>query len=289
MLIFILEDEENIRELEAFALKNSGWDTECFESSGEFYKALSKQIPDLILLDIMLPGDDGLTVLTKLREDERFSKVPVIIVSAKTTELDRVKGLDLGADDYLCKPFGVMELVSRVRARLRNSQRRSEYCFEEITLSVLDSADGDSMSDEIDLVEAAMECREQLEPLAAQKGIDIRVSGEAEKILGCRTEIHELIYNLADNAIKYNRSGGNIEITVSGKTLTVEDTGIGIPSDDIPRIFERFYRADKSRSRARGGTGLGLSIVRHIAQRHDAQISVESTVNVGTKITVIFK
>ena len=134
-----------------------------------------------------------------------------------------------------------------------------------------------------------MECREQLEPLAAQKSIDISVSGEAEKILGCRTEIHELIYNLTDNAIKYNRSGGNIEITVSGKTLTVEDTGIGIPSDDIPRIFERFYRADKSRSRARGGTGLGLSIVRHIAQRHDAQISVESTVNVGTKITVIFK
>ena len=136
MLIYILEDEENIWELEAFALKNSGWDTECFESPAEFYKALSSQIPDLILLDIMLPGDDGLTVLTKLREDERFSKVPVIIVSAKTTELDRVKGLDLGADDYLCKPFGVMELVSRVRARLRNSQRRSEYCFEEITLSV---------------------------------------------------------------------------------------------------------------------------------------------------------
>ena len=136
MLIYILEDEENIRELEAFALKNSGWDTVCYESPAEFYKALSSQIPDLILLDIMLPGDDGLTVLTKLREDERFSKVPVIIVSAKTTELDRVKGLDLGADDYLCKPFGVRELVSRVRARLRNSQRRNEYCFEEITLSV---------------------------------------------------------------------------------------------------------------------------------------------------------
>lgn len=135
MLIYILEDEENIRELEAFALKNSGYDTGCFESPAEFYKALSSQIPDLILLDIMLPGDDGLTVLTKLREDDRFSKIPVIIVSAKTTELDKVKGLDLGADDYLCKPFGVMELVSRVRARLRNSQRRNEYCFAQITLS----------------------------------------------------------------------------------------------------------------------------------------------------------
>lgn len=135
MLIYILEDEENIRELEAFALKNSGWDTECFENSGEFYKAMSKQIPDLILLDIMLPGDDGLTILSKLRGEPAFSKIPVIIVSAKTTELDRVKGLDLGADDYLCKPFGVMELVSRVRARLRNSQRRDEYSFAQITLS----------------------------------------------------------------------------------------------------------------------------------------------------------
>lgn len=136
MLIYIVEDEANIRELEAFAMKNSGYDTQCFENSGEFYKAMSKQIPDLILLDIMLPGDDGLTILSKLRGEPAFSKIPVIIVSAKTTELDRVKGLDLGADDYLCKPFGVMELVSRVRARLRNSQRRSEYCFEEITLSV---------------------------------------------------------------------------------------------------------------------------------------------------------
>lgn len=135
MLIYILEDEENIRELEAFAMKNSGYDAMCFESSGDFYKALEKQLPDLILLDIMLPGDDGLTVLTKLRGDERCAGIPVIIISAKTTELDRVKGLDLGADDYLCKPFGVMELVSRVRARLRTSDRKSEYTFAEITLS----------------------------------------------------------------------------------------------------------------------------------------------------------
>ena len=108
-------------------------------------------------------------------------------------------------------------------------------------------------------------------------------------IKGCHTEIHELIYNLIDNAIKYNRDNGNIEIIVSDKTITVADTGIGIPQESIPRIFERFYRADKSRSRAKGGTGLGLSIVRHIAQHHGAEISVDSTVNVGTKISVAFK
>ncbi len=136
MLIYILEDDESIRELEAFAMKKSGYETACFDNSKDFYKAISKKVPDLILLDIMLPGDDGLTILTKLREDAVFSGIPVIIISAKTTELDRVKGLDLGADDYLCKPFGVMELVSRVRARLRGREQKTEYTFAEITVSV---------------------------------------------------------------------------------------------------------------------------------------------------------
>ena len=135
MLIYIVEDDDNIRELEAFALKNSGYDTQCFDSSKEFYKVIAKTVPDLILLDIMLPGDDGLAILQKLRDDPATEKTPVIIISAKTTELDRVKGLDLGADDYLCKPFGVMELVSRVRARLRGKDQSSEYRFAEIMLS----------------------------------------------------------------------------------------------------------------------------------------------------------
>ena len=135
MLIYIVEDDDNIRELEAFALKNSGYDTQCFDSSKEFYKVIAKTVPDLILLDIMLPGEDGLAILQKLRDDPATEKTPVIIISAKTTELDRVKGLDLGADDYLCKPFGVMELVSRVRARLRGKVQSSEYRFAEIMLS----------------------------------------------------------------------------------------------------------------------------------------------------------
>ena len=98
MLIYIVEDDDNIRELEAFAMKNSGYDTECFESFKDFYKATTKAVPDLILLDIMLPGDDGLTILKKLRDDPVTVNIPVIIISAKTTELDRVKGLDMGAD-----------------------------------------------------------------------------------------------------------------------------------------------------------------------------------------------
>ncbi|MBP0955625.1 MAG: response regulator transcription factor [Oscillospiraceae bacterium] len=135
MLIYIVEDDDDIRELEAFAMKNSGYDTDCFASSGELWQGMAKAVPDLILLDIMLPGDDGLTILKKLRDDPVTAKIPVIIISAKTTELDRVKGLDLGADDYLCKPFGVMELVSRVKARLRGKGRVNEYRFAEILLN----------------------------------------------------------------------------------------------------------------------------------------------------------
>lgn len=135
MLIYIVEDDDNIRELEAYAMKSNGYDTECFASSKEFYQAITKAVPDLILLDIMLPGDDGLAILSKLRDDPVTEKIPVIIISAKTNELDRVKGLDLGADDYLCKPFGIMELVSRVKARLRGKNQSNEYRFAEILLN----------------------------------------------------------------------------------------------------------------------------------------------------------
>ena len=119
MLIYIVEDEERIRELESYALEKNDFEVMSFENSVEFYKALGIRLPDLILLDIMLPGDDGLTILKKLRDNAEHKNIPVIIISAKDTELDRVKGLDLGADDYMCKPFGVMEMVSRVKARLR--------------------------------------------------------------------------------------------------------------------------------------------------------------------------
>ncbi len=137
MLIYIVEDEANIRELESYALEKNGYTVRCFENSNDFYDAIKVQAPDLILLDIMLPGDDGLMILGKLRRDPSFSKIPIIIVSAKTTELDRVKGLDLGADDYICKPFSVMEMVSRVKARLRGVHDRNDSVmnFAGITMS----------------------------------------------------------------------------------------------------------------------------------------------------------
>ena len=120
--IYIVEDDINIREIETFALKNSGYSVADFECAKDFYKKLSEKTPSLIVLDIMLPDEDGLSVIKRLRSMPETKKLPIILVTAKTTEIDKVKGLDTGADDYLTKPFGVMELISRVKALLRRSQ-----------------------------------------------------------------------------------------------------------------------------------------------------------------------
>lgn len=123
--IYIVEDDQNIREIETFALKNSGYSVYDFEVAKDFYKKLDEQVPNLIVLDIMLPDEDGLSIVKTLRQRVDTKDVPIILISAKTKEIDRVKGLDMGADDYLCKPFGVMELISRVKALLRRSHSSS--------------------------------------------------------------------------------------------------------------------------------------------------------------------
>lgn len=139
-LIYIVEDDKNILEIESFALKNSGYDIRGFATAKEFYKALNDFLPDLILLDIMLPDEDGLSILKKLRSDVKTKSLPIILVTAKTTEIDKVKGLDSGADDYMTKPFGVMELISRVKALLRRAlagaSDASVYEFMEIVMDV---------------------------------------------------------------------------------------------------------------------------------------------------------
>lgn len=131
-LIYILEDDRNIQEIEVYALKNSGYQIEGFECAKDFYKRIAEKVPNLALLDIMLPDADGLDVLRKLRSTPATKKLPIILVTAKATEIDKVKGLDVGADDYITKPFGIMELISRVKALLR----RSAYAEDEKFLSL---------------------------------------------------------------------------------------------------------------------------------------------------------
>jgi len=120
--IYIVEDDVNIREIERYALKNSGYEVEEFESGAQLFARMKKALPSLLLLDIMLPDEDGLEILSQIRSQKDTAGIPIIMVTAKTSELDKVKGLDLGADDYITKPFGVMELISRVKALLRRTQ-----------------------------------------------------------------------------------------------------------------------------------------------------------------------
>ena len=123
-MIYCVEDEQNICELEVYTLQSVGFEAKGCSSGKELFAELEKELPKLILLDIMLPDEDGLTVLRRLRSDDRYASIPVIMATAKGTEFDKVKGLDCGADDYIAKPFGMLEMVARIKAVLRRCEGR---------------------------------------------------------------------------------------------------------------------------------------------------------------------
>ena len=121
-MIWCVEDDSGIRDIELYALNSAGFETRGFEDGLSFWEALKQDKPNLIILDVMLPGMDGIEILTKMKESAEYSSIPVIMATAKGQEYDRIHGLDLGADDYIVKPFSIMEMVSRVKAVLRRSQ-----------------------------------------------------------------------------------------------------------------------------------------------------------------------
>ena len=138
-MIYLVEDDNAIRELVTYTLKSTGMESRGFGAAGSFWAAMKEQTPQLIMLDIMLPDEDGLQILAKLRSDPRTARIPVMMLTAKGTEYDKVLGLDAGADDYMPKPFGMMELLARVRALLRRSaprQTADEYTIGPLYLSV---------------------------------------------------------------------------------------------------------------------------------------------------------
>lgn len=164
-MIFCVEDDNNIRELVIYTLETAGLKACGFPEGSAFMKAIDAEIPELVLLDIMLPGEDGMEILKKLKKNERTKDVPVIMVTAKGTEYDKVIGLDSGADDYVTKPFGMMELVSRVKAVLRRSSKGPEqeiYVVKGVSLNVKKhevTVDGETVSftlKEFELLEALM-------------------------------------------------------------------------------------------------------------------------------------
>ena len=161
-----------------------------------------------------------------------------------------------------------------------------------IDLSRLEEGGGDMTWEDTDLYTLCDDVLQSLEPVAKRQAVTLRLAGESLQVRGVYQVLREMIYNLCDNAIKYNRSGGSVTVTVARSagraSVTVADTGIGIPYEDQSRVFERFYRVDKSHSRAIGGTGLGLSIVKHAAALHGAEIKLQSQPEDGTVITVLF-
>lgn len=146
-MIYFLEDDNSINEAILYSLKNSGFEVKGFNRPSDFWKAMDEEIPDLVLLDIMLPEEDGLSILRKLRNNSETAKISVIMVTAKDSEYDKIIGLDSGADDYMTKPFSMMELISRIKALLRRTQ--NDYVHKEIKIGNL------SVNPEKHLVNAA--------------------------------------------------------------------------------------------------------------------------------------
>ena len=173
----------------------------------------------------------------------------------------------------------------------KNAQRLLSLINDIIRLSELDRTDSQSAFEKFDLNEIVSECMEALDVNAKNRQVTLEYTGEKCNICGSKEMMRELTDNLVQNAIRYNKPNGSVWVEVHGgdqPRLVVKDNGIGIPADEQQRIFERFYRVDKSRSKATGGTGLGLAIVKHIVEIHDAKLSLESEIGQGTTITVNF-
>lgn len=207
------------------------------------------------------------------------------------TPLTSIAGYAELIETGMAKPEDIKPFAGVIRKQALRLVNLSEDI---IQLSQLEESDDEDMSFEsVNLYEIAQRCVEALNINAINKGVTLNLTGEECYIRGKAQLVEELVYNLCDNAIRYNKENGNVTVTVNplekGASVSVKDTGIGIPKKYQERIFERFFRVDKSRSKATGGTGLGLAIVKHITQLHDAKLEISSEEGKGTEIIVTFK
>ena len=207
------------------------------------------------------------------------------------TPLTSIAGYAELIETGMAKPEDIKPFAGVIRKQALRLVSLSEDI---IQLSQLEESDDEDMSFEsVNLYDIAQRCVEALNINAINKGVTLNLTGEECYIRGKAQLVEELVYNLCDNAIRYNKENGNVTVTVTplekGASVSVKDTGIGIPKKYQERIFERFFRVDKSRSKATGGTGLGLAIVKHITQLHDAKLEISSEEGKGTEIIVTFK
>ncbi len=204
------------------------------------------------------------------------------------TPLTSIYGISEIMANGIVKPEDIPKFAQDINSE---SGRLITLVNDIIRLSQLDEDSFAEQKESVDLTAIAREAAATLAPAASKKQLTVTVSGERTLVTGIYSVLYEMIYNLLDNAIKYNRDGGAVTLHITpapSPMLTVSDTGIGIPKEHISRVFERFYRVDKSHSKAIGGTGLGLSIVKHAAAYHNAEISIKSEVGKGTSVTVEF-
>ena len=205
------------------------------------------------------------------------------------TPLTGISGYAEMIETGIAKPEDVQDFAGKIR---KEALRLLGLVGDIIRLSELDIAEKEEDAEQVDILELAEENVERLNPIADSMGVSVTVDGEPCYVTGSRKRLDELVFNLIDNAVRYNKTDGSVAVSVKNTEaniiFAVADTGIGIPSEARDRVFERFYRVDKSRSKRDGGTGLGLAIVKRVAMLYGAEIRLESEENVGTTVSVRF-
>jgi len=341
--LLLVEDEAKVRRSLQKGLEEEGYEVVAVDNGNDGLRAATSGQFDCLILDLMLPGRDGLEILQHVRA--AGNQTQTIILTARGAVEDRVRGLDAGADDYLPKPFAFAELLARtingmiarlehafnsmrqftadashelltpltaMRTEVEVSQRveRSPEQYRRVLGSVLEEVermtkladglllpsreDAKPMGPEFERLRLDLLVQEvagHMRALAEESGIAMTVDDILPStVLGGADALRQVFFNLLDNAVKYTPPGGSL--TIRGRSgegevvIDVRGTGIGIPLDSVSRVFDRFYRVDKSRSRELGGTGLGLSITKALVERHQGHIEVESIVGRGSTFRV---
>lgn len=254
---------------------------------------ISEKSYGVIANPVMTDGEisGAVIIIFDTTEREQRDKLRREFTSNVSHELKTPLTSIYGISDMICGGIVKPEDVAGFAKNIRDESGRLITLIEDIIkLSRLDENNFTDHREKVNLTELARLAVSRLSSIADRSGITLSVSGDEAEYEGIPSVLEEMIYNLLDNAVKYNKAGGKAEINIKdgdSVVITVKDTGIGIPADSLDRIFERFYRADKSHSRRIGGTGLGLSIVKHGAQLHGGSVSVESTEGVGTTMTLV--
>ena len=310
--LVVLDKETHIRSINSAAMKIFGAEESCVGSS--FFQANRSNALRQALNDALDRGH-GSAVLELEGRAYRFDMSSIqsdgnllgaVILAVDVTESQNAEQMRrefsanvshelktplqgiIGSAELLESGLAKLEDQPRFIGHIRKEASRLVNLIEDIIrLSQLDEG-VELPTETVDMLALAEDVREILAPNAANKQVAVHVTGKGFTIMGVRRMLQEIIYNLCDNAIKYNIPDGSVTINVENNRLVVSDTGIGIPAEHKDRIFERFYRVDKSHSKASGGTGLGLSIVKHAVAYHNAEIALESTPGKGTTITIQF-